>query len=78
MILLINTGVQRLEEMASHTQVTERNIIDSVWKEVDSVLASVENEVQDVIWTAMNCVVLPRSEMAWDQSLGHQDMGQIV
>ena len=52
------------ENSASPSQVIKRKITNKVRKEIDSVVAAIENWVHDAILTAMDDLVTPRVEMA--------------
>ena len=63
------------ENSVNHNQLNGRNIPDNVRKEVDSVVAAVENRVNHANLTAMDSVVIPRDEMAVTSIIGSSGRG---
>ena len=79
-VLLTISGVKRLERTVhffdSHNQVIGRNIANKIRKEIDCVVAAVENRAHDAILTAMDSVVIPRVEMAVKSMTGLSERGR--
>ena len=66
------------ENSTSHNQVIERNIANSIKKDVCSIVATVEIWVHDANLTVMDSVVIEELKRLWNQSLGQQDADQVV
>ena len=62
---------------ANSTQVDmhilEENIVSKVQNEVDNVMTTVKTRIQDAVLTAIECLVIPRVELARNQPMRHHD-----